>query len=105
MIARLRLQPADVGMGLTGQRVRDRLIEDLRAGGIADECVLNAIRTVPRHQFVDEALASAAEAAWWKARRWRTPVSPSRCPAPAERRACRWAISASGASASSTSSP
>ncbi|MFZ5605642.1 MAG: protein-L-isoaspartate(D-aspartate) O-methyltransferase [Pseudomonadota bacterium] len=60
MIARLRLQPADVGMGLTGQRVRDRLIEDLRAGGIADERVLNAIRTVPRHQFVDEALASRA---------------------------------------------
>ncbi len=60
MIVRLRLQPADVGMGLTGQRVRDRLIEDLRAGGIADERVLNAIRTVPRHQFVDEALASRA---------------------------------------------
>ncbi|MFN3310779.1 protein-L-isoaspartate(D-aspartate) O-methyltransferase [Thermomonas sp. S9] len=60
MIARLRLQPADVGMGLTGQRVRDRLIEDLRGGGIADERVLNAIRTVPRHQFVDEALASRA---------------------------------------------
>lgn len=60
MIARLRLQPADVGMGLTGQRVRDRLIEDLRKGGIADERVLNAIRTVPRHQFVDEALASRA---------------------------------------------
>lgn len=60
MIARLRLQPADVGMGLTGQRVRDRLIEDLRAGGIQDERVLNAIRTVPRHQFVDEVLASRA---------------------------------------------
>ncbi|MFN3702382.1 protein-L-isoaspartate(D-aspartate) O-methyltransferase [Thermomonas sp.] len=60
MIARLRLQPADLGMGLTGQRVRDRLIEDLRKGGIADERVLNAIRTVPRHRFVDEALASRA---------------------------------------------
>ena len=60
MIARMRLQPADLGMGLTGQRVRDRLIEDLRKGGIADERVLNAIRTVPRHQFVDEALASRA---------------------------------------------
>ncbi len=60
MIARMRLQPADLGMGLTGQRVRDRLIEDLRAGGITDERVLNAIRTVPRHQFVDEALASRA---------------------------------------------
>ena len=60
MISRLRLQPADVGMGLTGQRVRDRLIDDLRKGGISDERVLNAIRTVPRHQFVDEALASRA---------------------------------------------
>ena len=60
MISRLRLQPADVGMGLTGQRVRDRLIDDLRNGGIKDERVLNAIRTVPRHQFVDEALASRA---------------------------------------------
>ena len=60
MISRLRLQPADVGMGLTGQRVRDRLIDDLRKGGIKDERVLNAIRTVPRHQFVDEALAARA---------------------------------------------
>ena len=60
MISRLRLQPADVGMGLTGQRVRDRLIDDLRKGGIKDERVLNAIRTVPRHQFVDEALATRA---------------------------------------------
>ena len=65
MISRLRLQPADVGMGMTSQRVRDRLIERLRAGsgqcaGIADERVLNAIRTVPRHQFVDEALAGRA---------------------------------------------
>ena len=60
MISRLRLQPADVGMGLTGQRVRDRLIDHLRKGGIKDERVLNAIRTVPRHQFVDEALASRA---------------------------------------------
>ena len=60
MIARMRLQPADIGSGLTGQRVRDRLIDDLRKGGIKDERVLNAIRTVPRHQFVDEALASRA---------------------------------------------
>ena len=60
MIPRLRLQPADVGMGMTSQRVRDRLIERLRENGIADERVLNAIRTVPRHQFVDEALAARA---------------------------------------------
>lgn len=61
----MRLQPADIGTGLTGQRVRDRLIDWLRAGSpqydaITDERVLNAIRTVPRHQFVDEALATRA---------------------------------------------
>ena len=60
MISRLRLQPADVGMGMTSQRVRDRLIERLRGNGIVDERVLNSIRTVPRHQFVDEALATRA---------------------------------------------
>ena len=60
MISRLRLQPADVGMGMTSQRVRDRLIERLRSNGIEDERVLNVIRTVPRHQFVDEAFAMRA---------------------------------------------
>jgi len=60
MIVPMRLRPGDVGIGMTGQRARDRLIDDLRDGGIGDERVLNAIRTVPRHQFVDEALASRA---------------------------------------------
>ena len=60
MSPRLRLQPEAIGVGMTSQRVRDRLIDDLRKGGIKDERVLNAIRTVPRHQFVDEALASRA---------------------------------------------
>lgn len=60
MISRLRLQAADVGMGMTSQRVRDRLIERLRSNGIDDERVLNVIRTVPRHQFVDEAFAMRA---------------------------------------------
>lgn len=65
MTARMHLQPEAVGMGMTGQRVRDRLIERLREGapgiaGIRDERVLNAIRTVPRHLFVDEALAARA---------------------------------------------
>ncbi len=59
-MARLRLQPMDKGVGLTSQRVRDRLIDDLRANGITDERVLEVIRTVPRHRFVDEALASRA---------------------------------------------
>lgn len=64
-MARLRLQPEAIGVGMTSQRVRDRLIERLRdgahpGGGISDERVLNAIRTVPRHLFVDEALATRA---------------------------------------------
>ena len=60
MTARLRLQPEAIGVGMTSQRVRDRLIERLRDTGIRDERVLNAIRTVPRHLFVDEALATRA---------------------------------------------
>jgi len=60
MTPRLRLQPEALGSGLTSQRVRDRLVERLREGGIGDERVLSAIRTVPRHLFVDEALATRA---------------------------------------------
>lgn len=60
MTARMRLQPEAIGMGMTSQRVRDRLIERLREQGIKDERVLNAIRTVPRHLFVDEAFAARA---------------------------------------------
>ncbi len=60
MTARMRLQPEAIGMGMTSQRVRDRLIERLREKGIVNEDVLNAVRTVPRHLFVDEALAARA---------------------------------------------
>ncbi|GAB3337013.1 protein-L-isoaspartate(D-aspartate) O-methyltransferase [Marilutibacter aestuarii] len=60
MSVRLRLQPEAIGTGMTSQRVRDRLVQRLRDEGIADERVLNAIRTVPRHLFVDEALATRA---------------------------------------------
>ena len=60
MTARMRLHPEAIGMGMTSQRVRDRLIERLRENGIVDERVLNAIRTVPRHRFIDEALATRA---------------------------------------------
>ncbi len=60
MISRMRLQPEALGVGMTGQRVRDRLIERLREQGVGDERVLTAIRTVPRHLFVDEALAGRA---------------------------------------------
>ena len=48
------------GIGMTSARTRDRLVERLRAQGIRDERVLDRIRSVPRHIFVDEALASRA---------------------------------------------
>lgn len=60
MTPRLRLQPEAIGVGMTSQRVRDRLIERLREAGISNERVLNVMGTVPRHLFVDEALATRA---------------------------------------------
>lgn len=48
------------GIGMTSQRTRDRLVEALAAQGIQDERVLTALREVPRHLFVDEALESRA---------------------------------------------
>lgn len=48
------------GIGMTSARTRGRLIERLRAEGIADETVLAAMYEVPRHIFVDEALATRA---------------------------------------------
>ncbi len=48
------------GIGMTSQRTRNRMIERLRTEGIKDEVVLAAMNAVPRHIFVDEALASRA---------------------------------------------
>jgi len=48
------------GIGMTSQRTRERLIQRLREKGIRDERVLEAMRSVPRHLFIDEALASRA---------------------------------------------
>ncbi len=48
------------GIGMTSQRTRDRLVQRLRAEGIRDPLVLEALRSTPRHLFVDEALASRA---------------------------------------------
>lgn len=46
------------GIGMTSHRTRLRLVERLRQNGIRDESVLQAMLEVPRHCFVDEALAS-----------------------------------------------
>jgi protein-L-isoaspartate(D-aspartate) O-methyltransferase len=48
------------GIGMTSARTRDRLIERLKAEGIENRAVLERVRAVPRHLFVDEALASRA---------------------------------------------
>ena len=48
------------GIGMTSARTRERLIDRLRAQGISSAAVLDRIRTVPRHLFVDEALSSHA---------------------------------------------
>jgi protein-L-isoaspartate(D-aspartate) O-methyltransferase len=48
------------GIGMTSARTRERLVQRLREQGIRDPQVLDRIRNVPRHLFVDEALASRA---------------------------------------------
>ncbi len=48
------------GIGMTSARTRDRLVERLKNHGIRASAVLEQIRNVPRHLFVDEALASRA---------------------------------------------
>jgi protein-L-isoaspartate(D-aspartate) O-methyltransferase len=48
------------GIGMTSARTRERLVARLREQGISDPEVLERIRGVPRHLFVDEALASRA---------------------------------------------
>lgn len=48
------------GLGMTSDRVRDALIEELRRQGIHDERVLEAMRSVPRHEFVEEAFRGDA---------------------------------------------
>ncbi|SFK96593.1 protein-L-isoaspartate(D-aspartate) O-methyltransferase [Nitrosomonas aestuarii] len=45
---------------MTSQRTRMRMIERLRDQGIADEVVLSVMNTIPRHLFIEEALASRA---------------------------------------------
>lgn len=48
------------GIGMTSQRTRARMVERLRAEGIRDERVLTALNAVPRHIFVEPALAHRA---------------------------------------------
>jgi protein-L-isoaspartate(D-aspartate) O-methyltransferase len=47
-------------LALTSERVRERMVERLRANGIRNARVLNAMSAVPRHMFVDPGLATQA---------------------------------------------
>lgn len=49
-----------LGIGMTSERTRRRMIERLQSRGIKDQTVLNIMASVPRHIFVDEALAHRA---------------------------------------------
>jgi protein-L-isoaspartate(D-aspartate) O-methyltransferase len=49
-----------LGIGMTSQRRRDQLVERLREEGIKNEEVLRVIGNMPRHLFVDEAMANRA---------------------------------------------
>ena len=55
-----RGHPQSQGIGMTSQRTRARMVERLRQDGITDEDVLAALGSVPRHLFMEEALASRA---------------------------------------------
>lgn len=48
------------GLGLASDRARQRMVDGLRAVGVRDAGVLHALAEVPRHQFVEAALASRA---------------------------------------------
>jgi protein-L-isoaspartate(D-aspartate) O-methyltransferase len=48
------------GIGMTSQRTRARMIERLREQGISDNRVLHAMGLVPRHIFLEQALANRA---------------------------------------------
>ena len=53
-------EQAPLGLGLDSQAVRARMVQRLRAEGARCEPVLAALASVPRHQFVDTALAAQA---------------------------------------------
>ncbi len=54
------MRPGTLGIGMTSVRTRERLIDRLRQQGISNRQVLEAMREVPRHLFIDEAMAHHA---------------------------------------------
>ncbi|RKP54865.1 protein-L-isoaspartate(D-aspartate) O-methyltransferase [Pararobbsia silviterrae] len=59
----LRVSPSSVApahFSLTSERVRERMVERVRANGVSDPRVLAAMAAVPRHLFVDPGFATQA---------------------------------------------
>src|SRR5690625_4847169 len=54
------LQNISANLGLNSDRLRHLMVDRLRDRGITNETVLSAMRSVPRHLFVDQGLASRA---------------------------------------------
>jgi protein-L-isoaspartate(D-aspartate) O-methyltransferase len=54
------IDPSLQGIGMTSRRTRERMVKRLMEQGIRNRKVLDAMREMPRHIFVDEALASRA---------------------------------------------
>lgn len=48
------------GIGMTSPRTRKRMVDRLQARGIANPLVLSVMNQIPRHIFVDEAMAHKA---------------------------------------------
>jgi protein-L-isoaspartate(D-aspartate) O-methyltransferase len=57
---RKNMNSEQVGIGMTSLRTRKRLVEELKREGIRNPEVLRAIEEVPRHCFIEEAMASRA---------------------------------------------
>ncbi|MBT9460522.1 MAG: protein-L-isoaspartate(D-aspartate) O-methyltransferase [Rugosibacter sp.] len=53
-------QSAKAGIGMTSERTRARMVDRLREQGVSDPRVLHAMGVIPRHVFVEPALASRA---------------------------------------------
>ncbi len=54
------LERSALGLGMASERARLRMVERLREQGIRDPRVLDAMAAIPRHLFVEPALASRA---------------------------------------------
>lgn len=54
------MKPQYAGSGMTSSRTRKRLIEKIKSMGVSNPDVLDVMQSLPRHIFVDEALASRA---------------------------------------------